>query len=151
MLYKFIFQLSNNHGNKFLPIFPGKHYNDQLNHILNVIGSPSSEDVQFIRNRQLRRYLLSLPHKQKLVWGEKYPNASLQVLDLLEKLLKFNPNFRCTTEECLKHPFVEKYSDPDDEPIMKKPFTYQAETTDNLTTEQLKILIYEESQKISQC
>ena len=141
-------QLSNNQGRKFLPIFPGKHYNDQLNHILNVIGSPTQEDVQFIRNRQLKRFLLSLPTKPKVVWSERYPNASAQVLDLLEKLLKFNPNDRSSTEDCLKHPFVEKYSDPEDEPRMKNPFTYQMETTDSLTTEQLKALIYEESQKL---
>ena len=141
--------MSNNHGRKFLPIFPGKHYNDQLNHILNVIGSPTPEDVEFIRNRPLKRYILSLPSKPKVVWRERYPNASTQVLDLLEKLLKFNPDDRSSTEECLKHSFVEKYSDPDDEPRMKTPFTYQMETTDSLTTDQLKVLIFEESQKMS--
>ena len=116
---------------------------------MNVIGSPTPEDVEFIRNRPLKRYLLSLPSKPKVVWRERYPNASTQVLDLLEKLLKFNPDDRSSTEECLKHSFVEKYSDPDDEPRMKTPFTYQMETTDSLTTDQLKVLIFEESQKMS--
>lgn len=32
------------------PIFPGKHYLDQLNHILGVLGSPSSEDLECIIN-----------------------------------------------------------------------------------------------------
>ena len=27
------------------PIFPGKHYLDQLNHILNIVGSPSPDDL----------------------------------------------------------------------------------------------------------
>ena len=70
------------------------------------------------------------------------------MLDLLENLLKFNPDYRNSTEDCLKHPFVEKYSDPEDEPCMKKPFTYQMETTDSHTTEQLKALIFEESKKM---
>ena len=115
---------------------------------MSVIGSPTQDDVQFIRNRQLRRYLLSLPAKPKVIWQERYPNASVQVLDLLEKLLKFSPDDRSTVEDCLEHPFVEKYSDPDDEPRIKDPFTYQMETTDSLTTEQLKVLIFEESQKL---
>lgn len=114
-----------------------------------MIGSPKPEDVEFIRNRQLKRYLLSLPTKPKVVWRERYPNASIRILDLLEKLLKFNPDERSSTEECLNHPFVEKYSDPEDEPRMKTPFTYQMETTDSLTTDQLKVLIFEESQKMS--
>ena len=68
------------------------------------------------------------------------------------KRLRYRTSHTGTKEtDILLGSFVEKYSDPDDEPVMKKPFTYQAETTDNLTTEQLKILIYEESQKISQC
>ena len=115
---------------------------------MSVIGSPTQDDVQFIRNRQLRRYLLSLPTKPKVIWRDRYPNASVQVLDLLEKLLKFSPDDRSSVEDCLEHPFVEKYSDPDDEPRMKDPFTYQMETTDSLTTEQLKVLIFEESQKL---
>ena len=32
------------------PIFPGKHYLDQLNHIMGVLGSPSQEDLQSILN-----------------------------------------------------------------------------------------------------
>lgn len=32
------------------PLFPGKHYLDQLNLILAVVGSPSQEDLQCIIN-----------------------------------------------------------------------------------------------------
>ena len=44
------------------PIFPGKHYLDQLNHILNVIGSPTEKDLSCIRNEKVRKNeaLLSL-------------------------------------------------------------------------------------------
>ena len=36
------------------PIFPGKHYLDQLNHILGVLGSPSQEDLECIINDKVR-------------------------------------------------------------------------------------------------
>ena len=142
-------QLSNNHERKFLPIFPGKHYNDQLNHILNVIGTPTAEDVQFIRNRHLRKYILAMPFKARLLWTEKYPKASSQVIDLLNILLKFNPNNRITATEALNHPYVEKYSDPDDEPVVKIPFILAMENTDDCTAEEIKLLIIEEAQQIS--
>lgn len=34
-------------------IFPGKHYLDQLNHILGVIGSPSEEDLECVINEKV--------------------------------------------------------------------------------------------------
>ena len=146
-LYAICFQISNNHGRKFLPLFPGKHYNDQLNHILNVIGSPSLEDVEFISNRRLKTLLLSMPFKQKINWQRKFPNASDHVLDLLEKLLKLNPNNRITSQEGLGHLFVEKYADPDDEPISSTPLTNEFKKNDRLTQDEMRRLIFEESQK----
>lgn len=35
------------------PIFPGKHYLDQLNHILGILGSPSEEDLECIINEKV--------------------------------------------------------------------------------------------------
>lgn len=38
------------------PLFPGKHYLDQLNLILAVVGSPSQEDLQCIINDKVRLF-----------------------------------------------------------------------------------------------
>lgn len=40
------------------PIFPGKHYLDQLNHILGVLGSPSQEDLECIINEKVSEYFV---------------------------------------------------------------------------------------------
>lgn len=36
-------------------------------------------------------------------------------LDLLDKMLTFNPHKRITVEEALAHPYLEQYYDPADE------------------------------------
>lgn len=36
------------------PLFPGKHYLDQLNHILGILGSPCQEDLDCIINEKVR-------------------------------------------------------------------------------------------------
>jgi len=36
-------------------------------------------------------------------------------LDLIDKMLAFNPNRRITIEEALAHPYLEQYYDPHDE------------------------------------
>jgi mitogen-activated protein kinase 1/3 len=57
------------------PLFPGKHYLDQLNHILNVIGSPNEEDLQFIQNERAQGYIVNLPRKTKIPFERIFPNA----------------------------------------------------------------------------
>ena len=39
----------------------------------------------------------------------------ITALDLLGKMLAFNPNKRFSVEECLAHPYLEQYYDPTDE------------------------------------
>lgn len=97
------------------PIFPGKHYLDQLNHILGVLGSPSEEDLQCIINEKARNYLQTLPYKPKVPWAKLFPNADPRALDLLDKMLTFNPHNRYSVEEALSHPYLEQYYEPDDE------------------------------------
>lgn len=42
------------------PLFPGKHYLDQLNHILGILGSPSAEDLECIINDKVILFYLEL-------------------------------------------------------------------------------------------
>lgn len=66
---------------------------------------------------QARSYLQSLPYKPKLPWTSLYPNAEPRALDLLDKMLTFNPNKRIVVEDALAHPYLEQYYDPADEVI----------------------------------
>ncbi|XP_072455785.1 mitogen-activated protein kinase 1 [Notamacropus eugenii] len=126
------------------PIFPGKHYLDQLNHILGILGSPSQEDLNCIINLKARNYLLSLPHKNKVPWNRLFPNADPKALDLLDKMLTFNPHKRIEVEQALAHPYLEQYYDPSDEPVAEAPFKFDMEL-DDLPKEKLKELIFEET------
>jgi len=125
------------------PIFPGKHYLDQLNHILGILGSPTQEDLASILNDKARCYLASLPFKPKIPFAKLYPNADPQAMDLLEKMLTFNPKKRVTVVEALQHPYLQQYYDPADEPEASQPFDFHMEL-DDLPKEKLKEMIFEE-------
>uniref|UniRef100_A0A4W5LS86 mitogen-activated protein kinase n=1 Tax=Hucho hucho TaxID=62062 RepID=A0A4W5LS86_9TELE len=130
------------------PIFPGKHYLDQLNHILGVLGSPSQEDLNCIINIKARNYLLSLPLRCKVPWNSLFPNADPKALDLLDKMLTFNPHKRIEVEAALAHPYLEQYYDPTDEPVTEAPFKFDMEL-DDLPIETLKELIFEETARFN--
>ena len=71
---------------------------------------------------QARSYLQSLPYKPKIPWNKLYPSADPKALDLLDKMLTFNPFKRIVVEDALAHPYLEQYYDPADE---VRHYTYQ--------------------------
>ncbi|MXQ89945.1 hypothetical protein E5288_WYG013986 [Bos mutus] len=121
------------------PIFPGKHYLDQLNHILGILGSPSQEDLNCIINMKARNYLQSLPSKTKVAWAKLFPKSDPKgERDLGTCVIKTG------LEEALAHPYLEQYYDPTDEPVAEEPFTFDMEL-DDLPKERLKELIFQET------
>lgn len=69
-----------------------------------------------------RNYLESLPYKPKVPWARLFPNADSLALDLLGKMLTFNPHNRIYVEEALAHPYLEQYYDPGDEVCSKEKY-----------------------------
>jgi hypothetical protein len=45
------------------PLFPGRHYVDQLNHIFSIIGSPTKDDLASIRDPRVTVILLFVNSK----------------------------------------------------------------------------------------
>ncbi|CAF5130105.1 unnamed protein product, partial [Rotaria magnacalcarata] len=129
------------------PLFPGKHYIEQINLILNVVGSPDETDLVSIVNERARNYVSLLPNRKRTPWKQLYPNASDLSLNMLDYLLTFNPNRRVSVEDALKHPYLAQYYDPLDEPVAPHLFTFDMEL-DDLPLLQLKQLIFEETEII---
>jgi len=93
------------------PLFPGKDYQDQLSQIFGVIGSPSEEDIDDCVSQDIgaRNFLKGLGNMEAKDWKEVLPNASDEAIDLISKLLAFNPAKRLSIDEALRHPFLAAY------------------------------------------
>ncbi|KAK9765492.1 mitogen activated protein kinase [Basidiobolus ranarum] len=132
------------------PLFPGRDYHHQLTLILDVLGTPTMEDFYSIKSRRARDYIKSLPFKKKIPFSQMFPNANPHAIDMLERLLTFNPARRINVEEALRHPYLEQYHDPEDEPTcpsIDEQFFDFDNYKEQLTKEQLKEFIYEEIMK----
>ncbi len=79
---------------------------DQITKILSVIGSPSEEDASFLMNKCSRDFVRMMPKHEKVDLGKMFPAAPAEAVDLLERMLSFNPYRRITAKEALEHAYL---------------------------------------------
>lgn len=114
------------------PIFKGKDYVNQLNRILQVLGTPPDETLRRIGSKNVQDYIHQLGFIPKIPFANVYPNANPQALDLLEKMLAFDPLERITVDQALEHPYLSIWHDPADEPICSDKFEFSFEVISDM-------------------
>ncbi|NWT89357.1 MK15 kinase, partial [Lanius ludovicianus] len=101
------------------PLFPGTSTMNQIEQILRVIPAPSPEDILALQSEYKASVINHLSSRQRVVFEEIFPSSTpLPALDLLKKLLVFNPDKRLTAEEALQHPYVNRFHCPSREPSL---------------------------------
>ncbi|KAL3857543.1 hypothetical protein ACJMK2_012198 [Sinanodonta woodiana] len=124
-------------------LFPGKDYISQLKLIIGIVGSPASELLNLCQSNMIRNYCTALGPKQAVPWSTLYPKASKKALSLLNRMLVLHPKERITVEQALVHPYLNKYHDPDDEPICVPAFNFDFEKKE-MDKDELREAIYKE-------
>ncbi|TRM62400.1 kinase-like domain-containing protein [Schizophyllum amplum] len=95
-----------------VPLFRGRDNQDQLLHIMRIIGTPSMEQLQKMQKDSPEITLKTFPRYPKLPFQQFVPKASADAIDLLERLLKFDPAERITAADALSHPYFTNVSNP---------------------------------------
>jgi len=128
------------------PLFPGDDYIKQMNLIFNILGTPTGAALDFITNERALQWIQSLKKKAPIPFEKMFPGANATGLDLLNKMLSFNPNTRISVDEALNHPYLEQYHEAESELDCKNKFDFEFEKNE-MTEKVLKDLMWEEIMK----
>lgn len=100
----------------------------QLSLIIKFLGTPSDADLAYITKKNVLSYIksLSVSEKGENILAEKlnkneskgenqstnlFPNANPLAVELLSKMLVFNPENRLNAYDCLNHPYFQDIHD----------------------------------------
>ncbi|KAF9689303.1 hypothetical protein SADUNF_Sadunf01G0078200 [Salix dunnii] len=109
------------------PLFPGKAHVHQLRLITELIGSPDSATLCFMLSKNARRYVRQLPQYKRQNFSARFPNTSPGAVDILDKMLVFDPNNRITVDETPCRQYLSSLYNINDEPVCPRPFHFDFE------------------------
>lgn len=96
-------------------LLQGKSTKEQLRLIMKFCGAPSAEDCEHIESEAALKQiqLLSRKYPKKLDLNKLFADYTKNklALDLLSRMLEFNPSKRISVDDALLHPFLKHFED----------------------------------------
>uniref|UniRef100_A0A8C2PTP8 Mitogen-activated protein kinase 15 n=1 Tax=Cyprinus carpio TaxID=7962 RepID=A0A8C2PTP8_CYPCA len=128
------------------PLFPGTSTINQIEKIMSAIPHPSTEDVLAIRSEYGASVIQRMLLRPQVPIDEILPaSVPPDALDLVQRLLVFNPDKRLSAEEALQHPYVSKFHNPAREPSLVYDVILPVDDDVQLSVTQYRNKLYERS------
>lgn len=122
------------------PLFPGESDLDTLDKIITVVGTPTEKNWHGVTDLpDFVEFNEVLPGQP---FSERFPALEEDALEILESMLKLNPNHRCTTTEALSMSYfnTEPFpTSPEFLPRIKSDTKHDTNTGDNISGLNLKV------------
>ncbi|KAJ5618506.1 Mitogen-activated protein kinase HOG1 [Penicillium herquei] len=125
------------------PLFPGHSHPDQLLIIVDLLGSVPNNVIGKIASLNTSKFVESLPYRARQPFRNRIKRAVPAALDILERLLVWDPTHRLSAAAALSCPYLSKYHDPSDEPEATELFDWILVDGDH-SIESLKSLVFNE-------
>ena len=125
------------------PLISGKNTWTLIQSMVSQLGPPTEEDLVGCTNQIARDYVFNITRVDPRPFDQLFQNIDELELDILSRMLCWNPNERITVDEALQHEYFESLYRPDDIVITEPLDTSDIERPD-ITLEELKWLLYNE-------
>ena len=132
-------------------LFTPHNFIEHIKRMVEIFGTPDEDFWSYVDNEIARKYVLELgffPKRRisQFIAGVKDPAT----LDLLDRLLEFDPRRRITIDEAFRHPYFAKVMDVSDvRPPPKDEADFSFEYDLDLTYDELWAEILKEVQRIN--
>jgi mitogen-activated protein kinase 15 len=132
------------------PLLPGKSTKDMIKMMFSVTGFPDRKEYNEVKKEckishidyddLLQEKIKKKKNILQMVNGYTHDDVAI---DLLLKLLVFNPKKRLTAEEALEHPYVADFHNPDEEIICDHKIEIPLDDYNKFTREEYRQKLYD--------
>jgi len=139
------------------PVFQGSSTLNQLEKICDAVGRPSADEIAAMRSPFANTMLdnIKVSGAAPTKWSVMYPKASADGIDLLDKLMQWDPNKRLSALEGMSHPYCKQFIETDphcNDPLRRvaeRAVTAPFDDNDKKSTQIYREKLYEEITKRS--
>lgn len=124
------------------PLCTGKDRVNQLDKIVELVGTPSEQDLN-IGSSAAQKYLRKKTPRPPVDLALKFPGANPEAIALMRDMLQFHPDKRITVSAAMRHPYLSQLYDELDEKVDVSLFNYDDSHLTNIA--QVKKAIYDAS------
>lgn len=90
--------------------------------IMELVGTPDNLQKYFEQSfaDEHQNFLNNLPHCKGKDLNTMFADKNPVAVDLIKRMLTFDPKDRITVDEALRHEYLNKLHDEEDEPVSEK-------------------------------
>lgn len=125
-------------------IFPGTSTLNQIEKVMELLGKPKPQDIDSMESEMADNIIRSINLTRRRSFQNFFPNAGEEALDFLKRALSFNPNSRMTIEEALRHPYLKKFSNANDEKVLTTTITIPMDENTKFSIKDYREMLYRE-------